>query len=418
MNDKKNIIILGVVMLVIFSLIPANISSESIPSSGEGTIFEYNFIKGWNLITLPLSVENKSIDALFEGLNMVSFVYGYNSSTQTYETVENLHPGYGYWLYSYENASITIEGYRIFENLSIPLKTNDNLVGWVHKENITAEDVCRTIPGCKSISIPKDENEEIPEYGPSYYHIHYSGQSDNNFKITQGMGFWININNDTFWNGSIANLEENLIPTKPNCKLPNDGELMIIPENKTEMDVDLKVKVSDPNNDTLKITFYDANTDIEIGNVLNINSGENVSIKWEGLTAGDYSWYAVAEDGYDYNISENCSFSLKEKRFISLNAKTFNYKSFESEIINDDDENLSNISWSVSITGGILGLINISDSGVVDSLSKGSEEPASIDINNIFGLGEINIKINAEIDSQIFTKEFSGFKIGKIIIVI
>ena len=163
--------------------------------------FNFKFVKGWNLITLPLNVENNTFEALFGNISSLPFCYRWNSFKQLYETVSRLTPGYGYWIYVDEAATCMINGSSITGDLSIDIVPPKNMIGWVHNYTTTAEQICKTIPGCDKVCIPVIKNQVDDPTNVTYI-THYSGSSENNFDITQGMGFWVNVSISSVWNGS------------------------------------------------------------------------------------------------------------------------------------------------------------------------------------------------------------------------
>jgi len=60
----------------------------------------------------------------------------------------------------------------------------------------------------------------------------------------------------------------------------------------------LSVDVSDPNGDTMDVSFYDASGPTLIGTDFGVSSPGTASFPWSGLSADTtYTWYAVADDG-------------------------------------------------------------------------------------------------------------------------
>ena len=60
----------------------------------------------------------------------------------------------------------------------------------------------------------------------------------------------------------------------------------------------LRVGVSDPDEDSMDVSFYNANGDVLIGTTIGVSSGGTASYVWTGLSPDtSYSWYAVANDG-------------------------------------------------------------------------------------------------------------------------
>jgi len=85
--------------------------------------------------------------------------------------------------------------------------------------------------------------------------------------------------------------------------------------------------------------------------------------------------------------------------------------SVKTSVINSGSADANDVSWSISITGGILGLINATTEGTIDSL--GIDESVEIKSDGLlFGLGGINIIVTAGFS----TKTEQGFIFGPIII--
>ena len=80
-------------------------------------------------------------------------------------------------------------------------------------------------------------------------------------------------------------------PTTPGSPSPaDDATNVTIP-------VTLSVLVSDPNDDAMTVTFYDASDDSIIATAADVASGSRASVSWTGLELGtQYNWYAAACD--------------------------------------------------------------------------------------------------------------------------
>lgn len=73
--------------------------------------------------------------------------------------------------------------------------------------------------------------------------------------------------------------------------------------------VELTSEVTDPENDDMNITFYDASDDSKIGEVNNKGNG-TYSVDWTGLSADQtYNWYAEVTDGTDTVKSDTAEFT-------------------------------------------------------------------------------------------------------------
>lgn len=109
---------------------PTNGSILGTPASAVLTIkgvetvnFTYSLVKGWNLISVPLSLSNNSIDAFFPAAvksNLTDMWYYdngkwvYYSGTRGYSPkyahLVNVTPGKGYWVKVSNNVSFTVNG--------------------------------------------------------------------------------------------------------------------------------------------------------------------------------------------------------------------------------------------------------------------------------------------------------------------
>lgn len=93
-------------------------------------------------------------------------------------------------------------------------------------------------------------------------------------------------------------------PTNPN---PSDDATGVA------LNPALSVFVSDPDDDTMAVTFYDAKDDSVIGTDNEVINGTTASVTWSGLSNSEtYSWYAIANDGAVNSLESNTwSFTTK-----------------------------------------------------------------------------------------------------------
>ena len=85
--------------------------------------------------------------------------------------------------------------------------------------------------------------------------------------------------------------KENNPPDKPTDPIPKN--------NSENVDINpyLSVNVTDPDGDTMNVSFYNASDDSLIGTHPNVNSGGTATVQWTGLSHNTrYTWYAVAND--------------------------------------------------------------------------------------------------------------------------
>lgn len=99
-------------------------------------------------------------------------------------------------------------------------------------------------------------------------------------------------------------LSINNSPNPPSNPSPSDGATGV------RTSLKLGVKVSDPDGDTMDVTFYEASDGSVIGTNTGVADGGTASVTWSGLSQGTtYDWHAVAEDGYVETQSSNWSFT-------------------------------------------------------------------------------------------------------------
>jgi len=202
MNKKIFVTIISLTML--YSVMATVAPAEEIKNQADEKTFVYHFEKGWNLITLPLNMENSSINCLFGDLiddeKILPFFYLWDPDEQcslNFSGNYSLIPGYGYQCYSYETFEYSISGYEITKDLSISIGVPHNIIGWVHDYNITAKDICEIIPECEYVRILIDPVNVT-------YLTYHPGETENNFNITQGVGFWVGANTTSIWDGKLA----------------------------------------------------------------------------------------------------------------------------------------------------------------------------------------------------------------------
>ena len=78
---------------------------------------------------------------------------------------------------------------------------------------------------------------------------------------------------------------------------------------------------------------------------------------------------------------------------------------------NNGTSTVDDIDWSIQAEGGILGRIDVSTEGIVESLAAGEETVLQTD-GSIFGLGKITVSVNVNVG----TKTKQGFVIGPFIL--
>ncbi|KXB05683.1 hypothetical protein AKJ50_00155 [candidate division MSBL1 archaeon SCGC-AAA382A13] len=148
----------------------------------------------------------------------------------------------------------------------------------------------------------------IPENGETGVSISFS---PTDAKFDQGEFF---VYKAEFSNGTqniyFVNVETtatgNTTPNSPSNPSPSDGATLSETTSTT-----LSVNVSDPDGDSMNVSFYDASDDSIIGTDSGVIDGGTASVTWDSLSAGSsYDWYAVADDGTDSTTSSTWSFTV------------------------------------------------------------------------------------------------------------
>ena len=154
---------------------------------------------GWNLITIPVD-SGHTAESLGQSIPGCSVVVRFDAANQTFSThvvgipwdnfqIEN---GDGYQVYVTGDTQFTVNGYPI-ENISIPICTGWNMIGWFQDYDISAESLGENIDGCTVICKFNAETQT--------YTTHVVGIPYNNFQITAGMAFFIYTTESSIWHG-------------------------------------------------------------------------------------------------------------------------------------------------------------------------------------------------------------------------
>ncbi len=115
----------------------------------------------------------------------------------------------------------------------------------------------------------------------------------------------------------------------------------------------LSVDVSDPNGDTLDVTFYDVTDGSVIGTDYNVPSGSTATTTWSGLYQGTtYFWCTIANDGIENRQSSTWSFTTNQPPTASFNVNPpagqittiFEFDALSCSDIEDDTADLK-IRW-------------------------------------------------------------------------
>jgi len=118
--------------------------------------------------------------------------------------------------------------------------------------------------------------------------------------------------------GYIMELHITVTTPPPPINHPPNQPTVPDPENNSEnidLNPTLSVFVSDPDNDDLNVSFYNASDDSLIDTVENIPNGTRASTSWSDLSYNTtYNWYTVVNDSEYTKKSDNWCFTTKTKQ--------------------------------------------------------------------------------------------------------
>ncbi len=159
-------------------------------------------------------------------------------------------------------------------------------------------------------------------------------------------------NENGTWYGDTVKFttETNDPPNEPTNPLPIDDAENISTSPTLEVDV------SDPNGDSMDVTFYDGSDDSVIGTDSNVSSGSTAEVTWSGLDYGTgYSWYVVADDGSATTQSSTWNFTTNDPPTADANGP---YAGDTGESItldgtgsSDTDGSITSYAWDLDNDG-------------------------------------------------------------------
>jgi len=200
-------------------------------------------------------------------------------------------------------------------------------------------------------------------------------------------------------------ITSNTSPDMPSNPSPANGALDI------GVDPVLSVDVTDPNGDTMDVTFHDASDNSVIGTDTGVTSGGTASVTWNGLSSvRTYQWYAVADDGHNSTVSTVWSFStITDRDGDSLHDAWEQYYSPDRD---SDDSTITLEELNDFSDAGDYDLDGMSDTAEHDQAADPADpdpydrdsNPAGTDVNpTAADTDEDTLEDDAETDTGNFT---------------
>jgi len=186
------------------------------------------------------------------------------------------------------------------------------------------------------------------------------------------------------------------------CKYePFEG--VVVSEDGTVVEFTIPVALND--SDSLKITF---NSEV-IGLTGDCpNCGENIA-EFIGKEAGETT----------FTGSDNATVKTFERLPVSLwlNVKRLHIGKISAIIQNNGGQDLTDVEWTLTVTGGLLKRINLYEEGTID-IPSGMVFSISTPARSIVRkFGRVNVNITAKVDGETFEKTMNGFVFGRIILI-
>jgi len=166
-----------------------------------GEYIEIDMYSGWNLISIPFE-NNMWASDLSENLTGCTSISCWEPVLQTYDTYIvggppsfdfELQDGHGFFVDMTSSDMLILTGIYIVD-VSIPLKTGWNLIGWYHETSTSASSIAENITGCTSISCWDPALQTYDTYivgGPPSF----------DFEVTCSMGMFVDVSTDSIWHG-------------------------------------------------------------------------------------------------------------------------------------------------------------------------------------------------------------------------
>ena len=161
--------------------------------------FNLSLYEGWNLVSIPLILDDKSPAATFPD----SKIFWYNASDKqwyTYSpdkpeflnTLTEINEKIGFWINT-DEMNISLKGSRPYKT-KIELKKGFNLIGYPYKKNLTSLDALSDAEGYDYIFTYHAKDKEWLSYDPDK-----PAFLNTLTEMKPGQGYWIHMYDDAVW---------------------------------------------------------------------------------------------------------------------------------------------------------------------------------------------------------------------------
>jgi len=204
-------------------------------------------------------------------------------------------------------------------------------------------------------------------------------------------------------------------------KISNKPNRPEIPEGPTYGEIGIEysytTSTTDPDGDLVKYCFDWGDNTVTWTDQL--ESGENASLNHTWDIPGDHQIKVKARDenGLDSEWSDPLSIYIDvNSPFISIEKIRGGFGKVIAKIKNIGTLEASNVNWSISVSGGTFGLINVFTENTIDIIEVEVEEKIKTS-GIIFGFGNIEVNVTAMIPAaNTATKTVNGFVFGPFVL--
>ncbi len=284
----------------------------------QNSVFTIRLQQGWNLISIPINIENTNLDAFLDKISgKYESIWSWDTQNEWKKHIYNapswlndlktIQPGKGYWIKMFNQANIDISGQEI-NNKSIQLYKGWNLIGFNSLTQMTVNNALLSITGYYNSIWGYD-----PQISDWKKLIVGAPNQVNNLSILKpGEGYWIDAKNNIVWdlNSSIT-----MSPTSFSTKYDMENDIPVIPcliygkinleeINENVIEDEIYLELSCNNSVQLKYEIKNKNNDYYVfycpqsffGKYLNINLFINKKLVYTDNMLCGYSGDLIRSD--------------------------------------------------------------------------------------------------------------------------
>ena len=102
---------------------------------------------------------------------------------------------------------------------------------------------------------------------------------------------------------------------------------------------------------------------------------------------------------------------------LGICVKRFSIDKVTATLKNNMGEDLTDVEWDMTVTGGLLGKVNVSNNGTIDELAAGGVQKVDTGAGSIklTNFGRISGEVTVTADGETYSESFYGFTMGKLV---